>query len=60
MYFDKLYVDRVDRSLAALEYCYLVFRAERLLHGTDHPFRPPNIEIYSEMVDGVDCPESGN
>ena len=35
-----------------------MFGAERLLYGTDHPFGPPNIEIYNEMVDGLECPES--
>ena len=57
-YFDKLYVDTVAHSPEALEYCYRMFGAERLLYGTDHPFGPPNIEIYNEMVDGLDCPES--
>ena len=57
-HFDKLYVDTVSHSPEALEYCYKMFGAERLLYGTDHPFGPPNIEIYNEMVDGLDCPES--
>ena len=31
---------------------------ELLLYGTDHPFGVPNIVIYNEMVDGLDCSES--
>ena len=57
-YFDKLYVDTVAHSPAALEYCYQMFGADRLLYGTDHPFGHPNFQIFNEMVDRLDCPES--
>ena len=57
-YFDKLYVDTVAHSPTALEYCYKMFGADRLLYGTDHPFGHPNFEIFNEMVDGLNCPDS--
>ena len=37
VYFDKLYVDTVAHSPAALEYCYKMFGPERLLYGTGSP-----------------------
>ncbi len=57
-YFDKLYVDTVAHSPAALEYCYKMFGADRLLYGTDHPFGHPDFQRFNEMVDGLDCSES--
>lgn len=56
-YFDKLYVDTVAHSPAALEYCYKMFGADRLLYGTDHPFGHPDFQRFNEMVDGLDCSE---
>ena len=55
-YFDKIYVDTVAHSPAALEYCFKMYGAERLLYGTDHPFA--HFELFNEMVDGLDCSES--
>ena len=55
-YFDKIYVDTVAHSPEALEYCYKMYGADRLLYGTDHPFA--SFEIFNEMVDGLACSES--
>ena len=52
-YFDKIYVDTVAHSPEALEYCYKVYGADRLLYGTDHPFS--HFDEYNVMVDGLDC-----
>ena len=57
-YFDKLYVDTVAHSPAALEYCRAMFGAERLLYGTDHPFGHPDFQRFNDMVDALDCSES--
>ena len=57
-YFDKLYVDTVAHSPAALEYCYKMFGADRLLYGTDHPFGHPDFQRFNDMVDGLDCSDS--
>ena len=54
-YFDKLYVDTVAHSPAALEYCYQMFGADRLLYGTDHPFGHPDFQRFNDMVDGLAC-----
>ena len=55
-YFDKIYVDTVAHSPAALEYCYQMYGAERLLYGTDHPFA--SNEIFNKMVDELDCTDA--
>ena len=57
-YFDKLYVDTVAHSPAALEYCYKMFGADRLLYGTDHPFGHPGFQRFNDMVDELECSES--
>ena len=57
-YFDKLYVDTVSHSPAALEYCYKVFGADRLLYGTDHPFGHPDFQRFNDMVDELACSEA--
>ena len=57
-YFDKLYVDTVAHSPAALEYCYKMFGADRLLYGTDHPFGHPDFQRFNDMVDELECSES--
>ena len=54
--FDKIYVDTVAHSPDALEYCYKMYGAERLLYGTDHPFA--HYGEYNIMIDELDCPES--
>ena len=57
-YFDKLYVDTVSHSPAALEYCYKVFGADHLLYGTDHPFGHPDFQRFNDMVDELACSEA--
>ena len=57
-YFDKLYVDTVAHSPAALEYCYKMFGADRLLYGTDHPFGHPGFQRFNDMVYELECSES--
>ena len=48
----------IGLGLAALEYCYKMFGADRVLYGTDHPFAHPNFVMFNEMVDALDCSES--
>lgn len=57
-YFDKLYIDTVSHSPEALDYCYKMFGADRLLYGTDHPFGHPDFQRFNDMIDGLDCSES--
>ncbi len=57
-YCDKLYVDTVAHSPAALEYCYKMFGADRLLYGTDHPFGHPGFQRFNDMVYELECSES--
>ena len=54
--FAKIYVDTVAHSPEALEYCYKVYGADKLLYGTDHPFA--HFEVYNEIVDNLVCSES--
>ena len=54
--FDKIYVDTVAHSPAALEYCYQMFGADKLLYGTDHPFA--HFDEYNIMVDGLACTDT--
>lgn len=54
--FAKIYVDTVAHSPEALEYCYKVYGADKLLYGTDHPFA--HFEVYNEIVDNLNCSES--
>jgi predicted TIM-barrel fold metal-dependent hydrolase len=54
--FDKIYVDTVAHSPAALEYCYKMFGAEKLLYGTDHPFS--HFDEYNVMVEGLACTDA--
>jgi predicted TIM-barrel fold metal-dependent hydrolase len=52
-YLDKLYFDAVGHSLAALEFCYRLVGAERLLFGTDHPFA--NYTEVATLVERLHC-----
>ena len=54
-YMAKIYVDTVAHSPQALEYCYKLVGAERLLFGTDHPFA--NYIAVSDLVENLDCSE---
>jgi len=55
-YLDKLYVDTVCYHPEALEYCYRLLGAERLLYGTDHPFAA--FDLAAGMVERLDCSEA--
>ncbi len=52
-YMEKIYVDTVAHSPRALEYCYRILGAERLLYGTDHPFA--NYVAVAGVVEGLEC-----
>ena len=52
----RLFVDTVCYHKPALECCYQVIGAERMLYGTDHPFG--RYDVASELVDRLDCPAS--
>ena len=46
-------MDTVAHSPAALEYCYKMFGADRLLYGTDHPQRIASLhEEITTMTTG--------
>ena len=51
-YLDKLYVDTVAHSAEALDLCYRVVGAERMLLGTDHPFGDGR---HIGLVERLDC-----
>ena len=51
-YFDRFYVDTVAHDDDALDYCYRVMGAERMLLGTDHPFGDGR---HIGMVERLDC-----
>jgi len=53
-YLDRLYVDTVCYHKEALECCYKVVGAERMLYGTDHPFG--RYDVAAELVEQFDCP----
>jgi len=55
-YLDKLYVDTVCYHPEALECCYRLLGAERLLYGTDHPFAA--FDLAASMVERLDCSEA--
>src|SRR5262249_30481215 len=52
-YLSRLYVDTVCYHAAALECCYKVMGAERMLYGSDHPFGP--YDIVAELIEQLDC-----
>ena len=54
--FDKIYVDTVAHSPDALEYCYQIFGAEKLLYGTDLPFAL--FDEYNILVDSLACTDT--
>jgi predicted TIM-barrel fold metal-dependent hydrolase len=51
-YLDKLYVDTIGHSQEALDMCYKVVGADKMLLGTDHPFGDGR---HIGMVDRLDC-----
>jgi predicted TIM-barrel fold metal-dependent hydrolase len=53
-YLDRLYVDTVCYHKEALECCYKIVGAERMLYGTDHPFG--RYDVAAELVEQLDCP----
>ena len=53
-YLDKLYVDSIGHSPEALDMCYKVVGADKILLGTDHPFGDGR---HIGMVDRLDCTE---
>ena len=53
-YLDKLYVDSIGHSQEALDMCYKVVGADKILLGTDHPFGDGR---HIGMVDRLDCTE---
>jgi predicted TIM-barrel fold metal-dependent hydrolase len=55
-YLGNLFVDTICYHKPALECCYQVMGAERMLYGTDHPFGP--FDVAAELVDRLDCPAS--
>ena len=55
-YLGKLYADSVCYHLEALECCYKVLGASRILYGTDHAFGRYNAP--AELVDQLTCPQS--
>ena len=55
-YLDGIYVDTVGHSLEALDFCYRVCGAERLLFGTDHPFG--DFKSVAALMDQVDWSEA--
>jgi len=55
-YLDMIYVDTVAHSIEALDYCYRMVGAERLLYGTDHPFA--NYIPVSGLVEQLDCSDA--
>jgi len=55
-YLEKLYVDTVAHSAAALEYCYRLLGATKLLYGTDHPFA--NYIAVADLVERLDCSDA--
>jgi aminocarboxymuconate-semialdehyde decarboxylase len=52
-YLDRLFVDTVCYHKEALECCYNVIGAERMLYGTDHPFG--RYDVAAELVEQFDC-----
>jgi aminocarboxymuconate-semialdehyde decarboxylase len=55
-YLGKLYADSVCYHLEALECCYKVMGANRILYGTDHAFG--RYSAPAELVDQLNCPPS--
>ncbi len=55
-YLDKLFIDTVCYHPEALDYCYRLLGAERILYGTDHPFG--DFKDAADMVERVDWPAS--
>ena len=49
-------MDTVAHSPSALEYCYQMFGADKLLYGTDHPFA--HFDEYNIMVDSLACTDT--
>jgi predicted TIM-barrel fold metal-dependent hydrolase len=53
-YISRLYVDTVCYHIEALECCYKVVGAKRMLYGTDHPFG--RFELVAELLEELNCP----
>ncbi len=55
-YLDKLYIDTVCYHIEALDYCYRLLGANRMLYGTDHPFGP--YQTPAGIVEQLDCTDA--
>ena len=55
-YFKKFYVDSVSSYQPAIDYCYALTGAERILFGTDYPW--VSMEMAVELVEGMRISEA--
>ncbi len=54
-YFKRFYVDSVSSFQPAINYCYSLTGADRILFGTDYPWVP--VELSKGLVDGMPIPQ---
>lgn len=50
-YFKRFYVDSVSSFQPAIDYCYRLTGADRILFGTDYPWVP--VELSARLVEGM-------
>lgn len=53
-YFKRFYVDSVSSFQPAINYCYSLTGADRILFGTDYPWVP--VELSKGLVEGMPIP----